>query len=236
MRQFGPPCPPIRPLLALCHWPHDTLERVTLKRITDSGRARVDEDQVESRGQLGTGNYEQIHSDHSNRRCNGGMGSTLFGSTAQPETERATRNELDREKPAANANPVADARGIPLPLRGERLLLGDHLGAGHGVFGLGDVLLFLSPRPGSLIGDAERGEVERVIRLQFARLFSMLDGKIVLARLGIDPREREMGENEGIVLVNDLSQAGDCFVELLFVDQLLDFVVPRVNIAHQKGL
>ena len=65
----------------------------------------------------------------------------------------------------------------------------------------------------------------------------------ILALLGISstlPGEASADDddtmNERIVLLNDLSQSGDCIVELLLVDQLLDFVVPRVNIAHQKGL
>ena len=74
---------------------------------------------------------------------------------------------------------------------------------GHGLFSLGDVLLILSSRPRSLIGHAEGREVERIGGFEFASLLGMLNCELVLAFLGVNASQRQMGENKSSVLLND---------------------------------
>ena len=143
-----------------------------------------------------------------------------------------------RHVPAAAARNSRSAATVERSIRSNQSLRAafQHVGSRHGIFGHLNVLLVLRSRPRSLVRHAHGRKVERVVRIQFARLLAMANRVLVLVHSAIQHGQRQVRQSVSVVCLQQFVQLADSFIQLSFVPQRFCFFVHGIDIGHDIPL
>ena len=101
--------------------------------------------------------------------------------------------------------------------------------AGHGGFGFFDVLLVSGSFEGSLVGDAEGGVIECIVRFELTCLLGVVAGLRIVLHLVVKHRQSQMTADKFVILLQRLGDLGNCLIKVALLPQLFGLLFEIEN-------